>query len=85
MTQNWKQRWRKLKRLVKKRRGGTDALDSSSLLNERDNIFNSILALYAGEDLDVIFEQLETYADRYPEEIDFYIPQLCTYLFHVSP
>jgi hypothetical protein len=42
------------------------------------------LALYAGEDLDVVIEQLDSYADRNPDEVGFYIPQLCTYLFHVS-
>jgi hypothetical protein len=52
--------------------------------NEKDNIFNAIMALYAGEDLDIVIEQLDSFADRNPDEVGFYIPQLCTYLFHVS-
>lgn len=42
------------------------------------------MALYAGEDLDIVIEQLGSFADRNPDEVDFYIPQLCTFLFHVS-
>lgn len=59
--------------------------DSSAHSNsEKDTIFNALLALYAGEDLDLVIEQLDSFADRFPEEVGFYIPQLCTYLFHVS-
>ena len=42
------------------------------------------MALYAGEDQNEIFAQLNALADRYPDEIEFYVPQLCTYLFHFS-
>ena len=52
--------------------------------SDKESIFNAIMALYAGEDLDIVIEQLDSYADKNPEEVGFYIPQLCTYLFHVS-
>ena len=50
----------------------------------KSEIFNIIMALYAGEDQNEVFAQLNKLADRYPEEIEFYVPQLCTYLFHFS-
>ena len=42
------------------------------------------MALYAGEDQNEVFSQLNALVDRYPDEIEFYVPQLCTYLFHFS-
>lgn len=58
--------------------------DKNHTSNDKDQVFNAILALYAGEDLDIVIEQLDSFADQYPDEVGFYIPQLCTYLFHVS-
>lgn len=52
------------------------------LKNERSQIFNMILALYAGEDEGEVFEALNGMYARHPREVEFYIPQLCTYLFH---
>ena len=43
-----------------------------------------ILALYAGEDEGEVFEALNAMYARHPREVEFYIPQLCTYLFHFS-
>ena len=39
------------------------------------------MALYAGEEHDRVFRELNIMADRYPAEVEFYVPQLCTYLF----
>ena len=50
--------------------------------NEKNRIFNLILALYAGEDEEAIFVELAKIYEKYPREVEFYIPQLCTYLFH---
>jgi hypothetical protein len=40
------------------------------------------LALYAGEDEEEVFKDLDLIYQKYPREFEFYIPQLCTYLFH---
>ena len=68
-----------MKSFVTKRqqRKGSDKVSKSE-------IFNVIMALYAGEDQNEVFSQLNALADRYPDEIEFYVPQLCTYLFHFS-
>ena len=43
-----------------------------------------ILALYAGEDQQEVFNDLNNLYKKHPREVEFYIPQLCTYLFHFS-
>ena len=50
----------------------------------RDLVFSVVMALYAGEENDYVFEQLDELVEKYPLEVQFYIPQLCTYLFHFS-
>ena len=42
------------------------------------------MAMYAGEDHAQVFRELKIMADRYPVEVEFYVPQLCTYLFHFT-
>ena len=74
---NWEQKWKKIKDFVQSKRGKGKALQS-----ERDLVFNAILALYAGDDEEEVFSELARYYEKYPDEIDFYVPQLCTYLFH---
>ena len=54
------------------------------LASNKADIFNVILMLYAGEDHDQVFRELKVMADRYPREVEFYVPQLCTYLFHFT-
>jgi len=68
--QNWKQRWLKLKQSFTSKGQSSQASDTS----DKDSIFNAILALYAGEDLDFVIEQLDSFADRNPAEVSFYIP-----------
>ena len=41
-----------------------------------------ILALYAEEDEEQVYRDLDLMQQKYPREFEFYIPQLCTYLFH---
>jgi hypothetical protein len=50
--------------------------------NEKNQIFNLILALYAEEDETEVYRDLDLMCSKYPSEFEFYIPQLCTYLFH---
>ena len=40
--------------------------------------------MYAMEESDQVFRELKILADRYPVEVEFYVPQLCTYLFHFT-
>ena len=47
-------------------------------------MFTVILALYAGEDEKEVFADLNNLYKKHPSEVEFYIPQLCTYLFHFS-
>jgi hypothetical protein len=37
-------------------------------------VFNLILALYAGEDEDEVFKDLDLLYRKYPREVEFYIP-----------
>lgn len=58
--------------------------DGTQGKSERDDVFNTILAMYAGDDEDEVFSELNGLYERYPSELEFYIPQLCTYLFHFN-
>lgn len=40
------------------------------------------MALYAEEDEEQVYRNLDLMQQKYPSEFEFYIPQLCTYLFH---
>ena len=42
--------------------------------SERDDVFNALLALYAGDEEDEIFSELNQLYESYPEEVEFYIP-----------
>lgn len=53
-------------------------------LSERNDVYNAILALYAGDDDHEVFEDLDALCEKFPLEVEFYIPQLCTYLFHFN-
>ena len=54
------------------------------LADEKNQIFTAILALYAGENETEIFKDLNELHKKHPREVEFYIPQLCTYLFHFN-
>ena len=54
------------------------------MAHEKNQIFTLIMALYAGEDEHEVFRDLDVLYQRHPREVEFYIPQLCTYLFHFS-
>lgn len=43
-------------------------------MSGKSDIFNIIVALYAGEDLDDVFQELRLMADCYPCEVEFYVP-----------
>ena len=76
---NWEAKWRKIKAFVNKKRnkGGYQT-------SHRDQVFNTLLALYAGDDEDEVFSELARLYEKHPDEFEFYVPQLCTYLFHFN-
>lgn len=75
----WSEKWKKIKQFVKKK-GGKDG--SARSHPEKDDVFNAILALYAGDEEHEVFSELNMLYEQYPSEVEFYIPQLCTYLFN---
>ena len=86
---NWKERWSKLKNFVKtaQRPGdwsGKNSHRGQQACSGKAEIFNVIMAMYAGEEHNQVFRELKIMADRYPVEVEFYVPQLCTYLFHFT-
>ena len=54
--------------------GATDFNVDEYYNNEKNQIFNLILALYAGENEIEIFKDLDALYDKYPAELEFYIP-----------
>ena len=58
--QNWKEKWEKIKDFVKnkKNKGGKHS--------ERDEVYNAILALYAGDDEEEVFSDLTVLYEKYP-------------------
>lgn len=76
----WQKKWTKIKEFVKKKRGQNGEKGAGH--PEKDDVFNAILALYAEEEEKEVFQELNALYEQYPSEIEFYIPQLCTYLFH---
>ena len=77
--QSWKNKWRKLKGFVTQRKHKYKSTGKQEI---RDAIFSAVLALYAGENGQLV--QLDDLCDKFPNEVQFYIPQMCTYLFHFS-
>jgi hypothetical protein len=68
----WQEKWTKIKQFVRKKQTGSR--------DEKDDVFSAVLALYAGEE--DVFSELNALYDKHPQEVEFYVPQLCTYLFH---
>ncbi len=66
---NWQEKWKKIKLFVQKKRG-----KSGNTGSERDEVFNAILALYAGDDEEEVFSELARFYEKYPAEIEFYVP-----------
>jgi hypothetical protein len=64
--------------------GGQGGKLEAYLADEKNQVFTVILALYAGEDEKEVFADLDNLYKKHPAEVEFYIPQLCTYLFHFS-
>lgn len=91
---NWKQRWGKIKQFIETNRQvlahmarqdeGDEQAEADFMAHEKNQIFTLIMALYAGEDEHEVFRDLDILYQRHPREVEFYIPQLCTYLFHFS-
>ena len=61
---NWQEKWKKIKDFVNKKRS-----KGQGNINQRDEVFNAILALYAGDEEDEVFSDLAIFYERYPMEI----------------
>ena len=76
--QRWKKRLYQIKSFIRKNlsRDGTNGENYLRLYfkNEYNQIFNLILALYAGENKELIFKDLDGLYEEYPEDLEFYIP-----------
>jgi hypothetical protein len=72
------EKWKKIKEFI------TNKISKDSKLSEKSQVFNAILALYAGDDAEEVFSELAILYEKYPLEVEFYIPQLCTYLIHFN-
>jgi hypothetical protein len=70
--EKWQGKWRKIKDFVKNKK--RDDGKGQSVGSERDQVFNALLALYAGDDEEEVFSELNGLYERYPQEIEFYIP-----------
>ena len=89
---NWKTRFTKIKTFIQQnQRALSQQLSGQGghnleeyINNGKNQMFNLILALYAGENEEMIFKDLDLLYEKYPADLEFYIPQLCTYLFHFS-
>ena len=77
---NWKQRWGKIRTFIESNRAalaqqlsGGGKLEAY-LADEKNQVFTVILALYAGEDVKEVFDDLNALYKKYPQEVEFYIP-----------
>lgn len=61
----WQEKWKKIKAFVKNKKGSRDE-KADGILNQRDDIFNALLALYAGDDEEEVFADLNVLYERYP-------------------
>ena len=58
----WRGKWKKIKDFVKIKKNK----DGSRRHSERNDVFNAILALYAGDEEDEVFTELSILYKRYP-------------------
>ena len=58
----WQAKWKKIKDFVKIKKNK----DGSRRHSERNDVFNAILALYAGDEEDEVFTELSILYKRYP-------------------
>ena len=70
----WRGKWKKIKNFVKNKRRNGEADDGAQGRPERDDVFNTILAMYAGDEEEEVFSELNGLYERYPSEVEFYIP-----------
>ncbi len=66
---NWQDKWKKIKDFVNKKRS-----KGLGAHNQRDEVFNAILALYAGDEEEEVFSELARFYEKYPDEVQFYVP-----------
>ncbi len=58
----WQSKWKKIKDFVKNKKKDND----SQVGSERDDVFNTLLALYAGDEEEEVFAELNTLYERFP-------------------
>ena len=58
----WQSKWKKIKDFVKNKKKD----DGAKIGSERDDVFNALLALYAGDDEEEVFSELNGLYERYP-------------------
>lgn len=54
--------------------GGNENNDDNYFTDEKNYVFNLILALYADEDEQKVFNELDKIYQYSPAEVEFYIP-----------
>lgn len=72
--EKWQSKWKKIKDFVKNKKRDNGLSGQSDLGSERDQVFTALLALYAGEDEEEVFSELNSLYEKAPQEIEFYIP-----------
>ena len=60
----WQSKWKKIKDFVKNKKRD-DGL-GENMRSERDDVFNTLMALYAGEDEEEVFSELNGLYERFP-------------------
>lgn len=58
----WQSKWKKIKDFVKNKKKESD----KQMGSERDDVFNTLLALYAGDEEEEVFAELNSLYERFP-------------------
>lgn len=60
----WQSKWKKIKDFVKNKKKDVGLGDQ--IRSERDDVFNALLALYAGDDEEEVFSELNELYESFP-------------------
>lgn len=63
------EKWIKFKEFIAKK-----VISKDSKVSEKQMVYSAILALYAGDEAEDVFSDLSNLYERYPQEVEFYIP-----------
>ncbi len=64
--EKWQSKWKKIKDFVKNKKRDNGLSGQSDLGSERDQVFTALLALYAGEDEEEVFSELNSLYEKAP-------------------